>query len=228
MTARSGLLFDLDGTMLDTDPLHFAAFTKLLAEYGKTITEEYYNTRIMGAPIGQIMAELFPEMSADEQWHLGERKESLFREQLNGPLIAKPGLNELIAWARDSNIGICVVTNAPRQNAEMMLGGLNLSDQIDHLLIGLELPFSKPDPYPYLEGIRQLGVGIKQAVAFEDSGPGVQSASSAGLFTFGMIGALGESVLRSHGAADVLNDFTDKQLMTKLRQLSPSAGESVL
>lgn len=228
MNERSGLLFDLDGTMLDTDPLHFAAFCKLLEEFDMSITEDYYNTRIMGAPIMQIMAELFPSSSADEQWKLGERKEALFRNQLSGELVPKPGLQELINWAKANKVGICVVTNAPRENAEMMIEGLGIEDQIDYLLIGAELLKSKPDPFPYMEGMRLLGVDTAHAVAFEDSGPGVRSASSAGLFTFGMKGALEEKTLRGQGASDVLADFTERNLWARLSRIVPGTREPAI
>jgi beta-phosphoglucomutase len=217
MTGKTSLLFDLDGTMLDTDPLHIAAFQRLLDEYGRSITEDYYMTKIMGASIDAIMADLFPELPRSERLALGERKEEFFRNSLTGPLEPKAGLIDLIHWAKDNDLGICVVTNAPRGNAEKMLGGLGIIHLMDHILIGDELPNAKPDPSPYLEGMRRLGVGRERALAFEDSAPGIRSASGAGIYTFGMKGALDDTVLRQNGASDVINDFTDDRLWTKLR-----------
>lgn len=219
MKAKAGLLFDLDGTLLDTDPLHIAAFNELLAEFGKSVTPEYYNEKIMGAPMEQITLDLFPEMSAEERHALGERKEALFRDQLTGPLEGRPGVTELFEWARGQGIGICVVTNAPRESAVMMLLGLNLLNHVDHLLIGAELDKSKPDPYPYQEAMRRLGITPEQALAFEDSGPGVQSAAAAGVFTFGMQGALDADGLRRHGASATIADFTHDRLKEKLNHL---------
>jgi beta-phosphoglucomutase len=211
--------------MLDTDPLHFAAYQQLLASYDRSITEHYYKTEIMGAPIDHIMANLFPRLSGSERTKLGERKEELFREQLTGPLVAREGLCDLVTWARESGLGICVVTNAPSENAEMMLRGLGLRDRIDDLLIGSELARSKPDPFPYQEGMRRLGVDADHAVAFEDSGPGVRSASSAGLFTFGMMGALDAEALREQGASAVLEDFNEHHLWEKLGRIAPAARQ---
>lgn len=217
MTGKTSLLFDLDGTMLDTDPLHIAAFQRLLADYDRSITEDYYMTKIMGASIDAIMADLFPDLPKPERLALGERKEKFFRESLTGPLEPKAGLIDLVHWVKDNDLGICVVTNAPRENAEKMLGGLGIIHLMDHILIGDELPNAKPDPYPYLEGMRRLGVERESVVAFEDSAPGIRSASGAGIYTFGMRGALDDAVLRQNGASDVISDFTDDRLWEKLR-----------
>ncbi|MFU9136012.1 HAD family hydrolase [Erwinia tasmaniensis] len=219
MKYHAGLLFDLDGTLLDTDPLHINAFDQLLADFGQSMTLEYYNEKIMGAPMDTITRDLFPELSLEERHALGERKEALFREQLKGPLEGRQGVTEFFQKAQAHRVGICVVTNAPRESAEMMLRSLNLHEYVDHLLIGAELPHSKPDPYPYQEAMRLLGVSSGQALAFEDSGPGVQSASSAGVFTFGLKGALGEQELFKHGASAAIADFTDPQLAYRFEQL---------
>lgn len=214
------LLMDLDGTLLDTDPLHIEAFRRLLRPFGRTVTEEHYTTRIMGAPIEAIMADLFPEHDGAQQRAFGERKEALFREQLTGPLEAKRGLHDFLAWARAHGFGVAIVTNAPRDNAMLMLEGLGLADRLDHLLIGDELPYSKPHPYPYAEAARRLGVDMARALAFEDSGPGIRSASTAGAFTFGLEGAFDRERLLAAGASQTIADYTAPALWRKLEELT--------
>ncbi|MBA5205716.1 HAD family phosphatase [Pectobacterium aroidearum] len=220
MKTTAGLLFDLDGTLLDTDRLHLAAFNELLADFGQSVTIDYYNEKIMGAPMDQITRDLFPNLSPEHRHELGERKEALFRKQLTGPLEGRPGVTELFEWAQARNIGIAVVTNAPRESAIMMLKGLHLLESVDHLLIGAELPRSKPDPYPYAEAMRLLGVGRENSLAFEDSGPGIQSSAAAGVFTFGMTGALDEAALLKYGASAAIPDFKDDKLTVMLNKLS--------
>jgi 5'-methylthioadenosine phosphorylase len=223
-SASAGLLFDLDGTMLDTDALHLKAFQQLFEERGCTITERDYVTRIMGAPIDAIMADFFPEADARCRRAMGEKKEALFRDLLIGPLVPRAGLLSVIDWAEAKGLGLCVVTNAPRANAEMMLRGLGLLERVHHVLIGEELPLSKPDPYPYTEGLRRLGIERTAALAFEDSGPGVRAASGAGIHTFGIRGALDTAALTDHGATDVINDFTEAALWLQLSRLARVAG----
>lgn len=227
MTHKFGLLFDLDGTMLDTDPYHIEAFQQLLAPFGRRITEEYYTSKIMGASMDTITADLFPDESPAKRLAHGERKEALVRDLMNGPLDAKTGLYDFLTWAKARDFGICIVTNAPRDNAIMMLEGLGVLDQMDDILIGDELRHSKPHPYPYAEAARRLGVDISQTLAFEDSGPGVQSASSAGAYTFGLEGALDRDALLKAGASDTLTDFTGQALWEKLEWLTSLSADVV-
>ncbi|WP_163009790.1 HAD family hydrolase, partial [Pseudomonas viridiflava] len=89
-----------------------------------------------------------------------------------------------------------VVTNAPRENAMAMLTGLGIVDRFETIVIGGELARGKPHPMPYLTALELLGVSADEAIAFEDSLAGVQSAHAAGIHTFGMLSGLQEQQLR--------------------------------
>lgn len=227
MTHDFALLMDLDGTLLDTDPLHVEAFQRLLAPFGRAITEDYYVSTIMGAPIDTIMQGLFPDASTEDRHTLGEQKEAHFRDLLTGPLTAKTGLHACLSWAKRHRFGLAIVTNAPRDNAMMMLEGLGLREQFDQILIGDELPYSKPHPYPYAEAARRLGVPIARSLAFEDSRPGIQSASAAGVYTFGLIGAFGPDRLIRAGASHAIADYTAPALWQSLEALTGLAHSRV-
>lgn len=153
----TALLFDLDGTLTDTDTLHLQAFRKLLHEHdGRELTQAQFNSQISGRSNGLLFAELFPAASAAQRQALAERKEALFRE-LSPTLEPLPGLLRLLNHARLQAIGMCVVTNAPRLNAEHMLGAMGLNEWFDHVLVSDELARPKPDPLPYLTGLQKLG-----------------------------------------------------------------------
>ena len=109
----------------------------------------------------------------------------------------------------------------------MMLRGLGLSERFDEILIGDELQFSKPHPYPYLEAASRLGVPIERALAFEDSGPGIQSASGAGVNTFGLIGAFGAERLIQAGATHAISDYTSPVLWQQAEALTALARVTV-
>jgi len=211
----AALLFDLDGTLCDTDRLHFAAYCTLLKDFGRTITLEHYQTRIMGAPNDAIMREMFPELDIARHKELAERKEELFRGAVS-ELEPTPGLTALLDWADARALPVAVVTNAPRANAEMMLRGLKLDDRIDTLVLGEELERAKPDPLPYLTGLARLGARAEHSLAFEDSLPGIRSASGAGLATYGIRTAHPDAALLQAGATAVIQDFTDGSLWRRL------------
>jgi len=212
------LLFDLDGTLVDTDPLHFEAFSILLREHGKpAIDLEFYKTHIMGFGHVEIFSMLFPERDRGSYQELGDRKEAMFRELVRD-LDPKPGLLELLDWANDKSVRCGVVTNAPRENAMLMLGALRLGDRFETLVFGEELPHGKPHPMPYLTGLEKLEGAAHAALAFEDSLSGVRSAAGAGIYTIGVRSSLSESALRNAGASHTIEDFRDGELWSEIHR----------
>lgn len=208
----TALLFDLDGTLTDTDTLHLQAFRKLLHDHdGRELTQEQFNTQVSGRSNGLLFAELFPQADAAHRQALAERKEALFRE-LSPSLTPMPGLLRLLAHAEQHGIGICVVTNAPRLNAEHMLGAMGLGERFAHVLVADELARPKPDPLPYLTGLQCLQAQAGQALAFEDSLPGVKAAVDAGIFTVGLATTQPAERLLEAGARLVIEDYDDPRL----------------
>jgi beta-phosphoglucomutase len=208
---RDTLLFDLDGTIADTDGLHYEAFRRLLADHGRAIDHDTYKLRIMGQPNPAIAAWLFP--GADEAAHraFADAKEALFRS-LARAMMPLPGLVTVLDWADRIGARRAVVTNAPRLNAEFVLDALGLRSRFDTLVIGEELPRSKPDPLPYATALERLGRAAGRAVAFEDSRSGIAAARAAGLFTYGVATGLDAATLRDAGAHAAIADFTDPAL----------------
>ncbi len=223
MNTNLWLLFDIDGTLTDTDRLHFDAFSELLRPYGRALTQDAFEVRIVGQPNDAIMRWLFPELDEPAQAALADRKEALFRQSVQS-LRPTGGLRDVLAWADEEEIQIGVVTNAPRANGEMMLQGLGLAHLLPRLVIGVELERPKPDPLPYLTGLALIGGRAERTVAFEDSIAGVTSAARAGLHTVGI--ATGERAghLRQAGAHRTVADFTDPELWHLLR--AAAAGDA--
>ncbi|HVT51362.1 MAG TPA: HAD-IA family hydrolase [Dongiaceae bacterium] len=216
MSTRNGaLLFDLDGTLCDTDRLHFGAYCTLLKDFGRSITLEHYKARIMGAHNDVIMREMFPDLDVARHRALADRKEALFRDAIV-TLEPTPGVSALLDWADAKGVGVAVVTNAPRANAEMMLKGLGLDRRIGTVVLGEELPRAKPDPLPYATALERLGAGADHALAFEDSLPGIRSASGAGVATYGIRTGHPDDALLGAGAIGAIDDFTDRGLWQRL------------
>src|SRR5262245_45331116 len=118
MANGTALLFDLDGTLTDTDHQHLEAFRLLLQDFGRSITVEHYRSRIMGHANEEIWPELFPDESPERRIALAYHKEQLFRDQL-ATLTPTPGVLAVLDWADANGVPYAVVTNAPRANAEM-------------------------------------------------------------------------------------------------------------
>ncbi|OWY28233.1 HAD family hydrolase [Herbaspirillum robiniae] len=217
-------LFDLDGTLMDTDALHHAAFNTILARWDRHIGVDDYKTHIMGHANAAIFGYLFPGMPASEYLPLADEKESLFRAQLEKEVAPTPGIAALLDHIDRIGGRRAVVTNAPRANAELMLKASGLAARFDTLVIGDELARGKPDPLPYLTALQLLGARAEEAVAFEDSSSGVKAASAAGLYTFGMLTGLDEARLKAAGAQAAIRDFNDRALWDKVQDQGADKG----
>jgi beta-phosphoglucomutase len=211
------LLFDVDGTLADTDPIHMRAFERYLAPHGLSVDETFYRTRISGRTNAAIFAELFPERGPDEHARLGDEKEALFREMADelAPLHGLPGL---LDWAVSRGCRLAAVTNGPRVNLQHALHSLGIEDRFEILVAREDVALGKPDPMPYTTALERLGVVPAEAFAFEDSPAGVMAAKAAGLFTFGLLTSQPPDVLRESGADVTIADFADKALWTILHQ----------
>ena len=145
MTPKAALLFDLDGTLVDTDHLHHAAFVAILAERGRGLSLAEYRAEIMGQHNAHILERYF----AGEDPAILDRKEAMFRDALAASVEPTPGTHALLDWAAANAVATAVVTNAPRRNAEAMLAAAGLASRLTVLVIGEECLRPKPDPAPY-------------------------------------------------------------------------------
>lgn len=213
------LLFDLDGTLTDTDKLHLLAMQQLLLEEGRVFTEAEFDAHVSGRANADLCRYLFPDRPVSEHQLFAERKEARFRA-LSPTLQPTAGLLRLLEHAEHRRIGVAVVTNAPRANAVHMLGAMGLEQRFAHVLVAEELPRAKPDPLPYLTGLERLQARATHSLAFEDSVPGVKAASGAGIFTVGLSTSQRPEALLEAGAQLVVKDFDDERLWTLIGRMS--------
>ncbi|MCA0423021.1 MAG: HAD family phosphatase [Proteobacteria bacterium] len=206
------LLFDLDGTLVETDWAHFKAFERVLAEYGKTIDDSIFKAHVVGRSNIEIGAYFFPDRPALEQAAICDHKEAVYRE-IVGDIEPVPGVVALLDWADVNGIPCGVVTNAPRANAMQILDGTGLTKRFGTIICAHELPHAKPHPLPYQQGMADLGGAPGLSVAFEDSPSGMRSALGAGMGVVGMTTNLSAAEVLAVGAALAAHDFTDPALL---------------
>lgn len=211
------LLFDLDGTLTETDALHLLALQQLLEEEGRAFTEEEFKHHVSGRANADLCRYLFPERDAQAHQLFSDRKEQRFRD-LSPELKPIAGLVRLLEFAKKRDIGMVVVTNAPRANADHMLGALGLVEHFSDVIVAEDLERAKPDPLPYLTGLARLGAQAQNALAFEDSLPGLTAAVKAGIFTVALTTAQNREALTAAGAHLVIDDFNDPQLWQVIEQ----------
>jgi HAD superfamily hydrolase (TIGR01509 family) len=207
------LLFDIDGTLTDTDALHLEAFNEVLGPHGHTFDHARFTRELQGFSNASISERFFSGQPPERQAVIMGEKEQAFRKLVAGRIQPLPGLIALLALADRANIPMVAVTNAPRLNAEMLLSGLGIADRFKVLVIGDELAQGKPHPMPYLEGLRAVGAAAVASLAFEDSRSGVRSASSAGIATVGIRTSLSHNDMVAAGAVMTAPAFDDPELL---------------
>ena len=176
----AAILFDHDGTLVDTEPVWAAAKVALVAEFGGTWTEQD-TLDCLG---------LSMKFTLDR---LRERGVDLPDEQINERLVAKvrealahqqveflPGIERFLTQVRDAQIPAAIVTNATTSIAQCTADAA--PEGTFSVIIGNdETTHPKPDPQPYLLAAQRLGVEPSRCVALEDSPSGVRSATAAGM-----------------------------------------------
>jgi beta-phosphoglucomutase-like phosphatase (HAD superfamily) len=159
------LLFDLDGTLAETDSLHLPTWVDALGPYGVEVDEEFYRERISGRSTPEIVRDLLPDLTDEEGASIGDAKEASFRERA-GELEPLPGLTDFLEEGRRRGLKTALVTNAPKENVGAILPALNFQDSFDAVILADEAEAVKPDPAPYRAALKRLDVSAEEALAF--------------------------------------------------------------
>lgn len=176
------VVFDMDGLMLDTEPLYKAAWQQALAELGHELDEASY-LRFVGRSNEDCENDLVTQLGAAfplETFRL--RWPALWRTCAYEQGIAvKTGLHELIAFVRSEGLPLALATSSDSSFTELSLGRANLLGSFDVVVTGDQVTEPKPAPDIYIEAARRLRVDPRHCVALEDSEAGILAASRAGM-----------------------------------------------
>jgi HAD superfamily hydrolase (TIGR01509 family) len=212
-SSGKALLFDIDGTLADTDALHLEAFNQVFGPHGHSFDHARFAKELQGFSNASISERFLADEPPERQAAIIGEKEAAFRRLVAGKIQPVVGLMALLALADRAGTPMVAVTNAPRENAEMLLSGLGIAHRFKALVIGDELPHGKPHPMPYLEGLRTVSALPDLSLAFEDSRSGIQSASAAGIATIGMRTSLSHADMVAAGAVMTAKAFDDPELI---------------
>ncbi len=172
-------LFDCDGTIADSMPLHYIAWKKALGEWNCEFDEELFYSW-GGMPIAEIVSTLNQKYGLSMPVEIvAHRKESLYFELLP-QLKAIPEVLEQIE-GQQGRIPFAVVSGSTRDSVTASLASLNLLDRFDTLVCAGDYKKSKPDPEAFLLAAAKLGVAPKDCLVFEDTDMGIQAATAAGM-----------------------------------------------
>jgi HAD superfamily hydrolase (TIGR01509 family) len=165
-------LFDLDGTIVNTDHIYFNVWKKILFEYNITLDFEIFNKYIHGNSDNVVVKLLLPKCNVNI---ISALKDKLFIENIKDIRIID-GAVDFITNLRNAGFMCSIVTNCNRNVAEKIICYCGLTKFIDFITIGNECAKAKPHPDPYLETILKYNVQKNKCIIFEDSKSGLLSA----------------------------------------------------
>ncbi len=214
------VLWDVDGTLVDTAELHFQAWLTLAHELGKPFTRDDF-----AGTFGWRNPEIIPKLfgagySHDEVERLGSRKEDIYRAEAIKGIDLLPGvpalLDAIVALGGKQAIG----SSAPRRNLEMILDHTGTRSRFAAVVAMEDTPRGKPDPDVFLQAAKRLGVPPARCLVLEDAPVGVQAAKSAGMRAVGItfVGHHSADTLRDAGA-DLVVRTLEEVTVAQLRAL---------
>jgi len=203
------LIFDMDGVVVDSNPLHRTAWTEYNRRCGLATTEEMQQ-RMYGRRNDQIVRDFFGDRLTDaEVSRRGADKEALFRQLASGRVeqMLVPGIREFLE--RYKAVPKALATNAEHQNADFILAESGLRPYFSVVVDGSQVSKPKPDPEIYLLAAAHLGAISRNCIVYEDSYSGLSAALAAKMRVVG--------ILTTHAnlpnAAICADNFLDNELL---------------
>lgn len=175
----AGLIFDCDGTLADTMPLHYEAWIATLAEFKLSLDEDRFYA--LGGWPSKSVAELLiieSHLTADPS-AIVDRKEARFLTMLDRVTPIEPIVAE--ARAARGRLPMAVATGATSDVCLRILQTIGIADWFDTVVAADHVSKHKPEPDVFLEAARRMGVDPKRCLVYEDADPGVEAARRAGM-----------------------------------------------
>ncbi|WP_110954307.1 HAD family hydrolase [Anaerosinus massiliensis] len=179
-------IFDMDGVIIDSEPINTGLAIKTVAHFGKSITSNE-----MEKYAGSTMKVIFSSIKENKQINapleeiITYMQASMLRNLIETEIEPIKGIRQLLSNLKTNNIPTAIASSSPKHIIEAVVDKFKLADYFAHLVSGNEVKHSKPDPEIYLVTAEKLGVLPNECVVLEDSTNGVNAAKNAGMTCIG-------------------------------------------
>ena len=180
--ARRAVLWDLDGTLVDSEPYHWQAWRETMAAEGFELTWEQFSATFGQRNDWVLRGFRGPDLPEVEIQRIGSAKESCYRELVRaGGLEFLPGVPRLLDYLQAAGWGQALATSAPRANVDAVLEALNAAPYFKAIVTGEDVERGKPDPQVFLTAAARLSTPAPRCVVVEDSPAGIEGACRASM-----------------------------------------------
>ncbi|MBN1875494.1 MAG: HAD family phosphatase [Anaerolineae bacterium] len=177
---QQGVLWDMDGVLVNTREFHYQAWSRTLADYDVSFDYTFFR-ETFGMNNYSLLSRLFgPTLPLDQIKAIGDHKEALFRDLIRGQAQPLPGVVDWLKRLQASGARQAIASSAPWANINAHIDELALRPYFDAIVSAAEMP-SKPDPTVFLEAACRVDVPPTRCTVIEDSVAGVEAAKRAGM-----------------------------------------------
>lgn len=179
------VLFDMDGLMIDSEPLHYQAFNNIFQKYGNFLPKEENDERYIGitdTDAAEDMVQRFGlPLSANQ---LVKEVQDEYTSIISNGIPGQPGLMELLKDLKNHGYKTSIASGSTREEIEMVIKGLGIEDYMDSYTSAYEVDKGKPAPDVFLEAAERLGVKPEECLVLEDAPSGILGAKLAGMLRY--------------------------------------------
>ena len=181
------VLWDMDGTLVDSEEYHWLSWRDTMASEGVTITHDQF-IKTFGQRNDSILPQWLPAgASAERIQRVGDAKEELYRKLVReGRMEPLPGAREWVGRLHEQGWLQAIASSAPRKNIEVVLEVIGMAGLFQALVSAEDVTAGKPDPQVFQRGAERLGMPASRCIVVEDAVPGVEAARRAGMRCIGV------------------------------------------
>jgi len=212
LKSPTALIFDMDGVLVDSEPLHKRAKERAFEEFGIVLPESVYDS-YKGRPDATMMPEVLTARgwAPDKIQKLARRKDEVF-DEIKHELAAVPGAVDFVLWA-ETRYKIALATSASPRNRETAFAVLGIGDRFHAMIDSTGHTRPKPDPEVFLLAMQQLNVKADECWIIEDSVNGLRAAKAAGSLAIAITTTFDRETLSAAGADFVVDSFPEVREM---------------
>lgn len=201
-----GIVFDMDGVLIDSHPVHRRAWRKFLHTVGVNVKDEELGFILEGRRREEILRHFLGDIPRHQIAEYGHRKDDFFEEHFDEIQLI-PGVREFLDILTEANMVVAVATSASSSRTWGTLRRLNIIEKFSVVVTGDDVEVGKPDPAVYRLASQRMAVPSDKLLVFEDAPCGVEAAKSAGMRCIGVSANGRAEMLHQSGAEFVIPNF---------------------